>query len=435
MLKEQGNLITEGIPLTRDLLEFAKANDYKISLKTGDYGVGMSESKNRLYPYDNDLVSQVYNLFISGNLYPPDYYHVFMLSNSNMVIHILRKFFDMSGKGVMDFYRDRTLSGREDTVMREYGVKNVSQAESVKQSKEETYLINWRVRNPSQSPVCQENRKATCRRRFGHDYANSAQSVKDMKAQNSFDATGCYTIFTSPEFRKRSREALLSRDGVDHNFRKHKLGEYPEPDYEFIRDRANKLYVLEKLYREDPNEDNKENLLSFILTQYDSGYKYQILKKNGFDAQRAPSMDERLLANILDDMGIDYLTNQYPKFMGGRELDFVIPAHNLAIEVNGDYYHSKNFWDYYGCKGYDGYHVNKFMKCKGNIKLVMFTGDELKNHRDFVRRIISAHINNDEIEIPAVDRIRFGFEEMPPEYNLYELHPSGYTHLYPTSIR
>lgn len=56
MLKERGNLITEGIPLTRDLLDFAKANNYKISLKTGDYGVDMVESKNRLYPYDNSLV-------------------------------------------------------------------------------------------------------------------------------------------------------------------------------------------------------------------------------------------------------------------------------------------------------------------------------------------------------------------------------------------
>ena len=434
MLKERGNLITEGIPLSRDLLDFAKANNYKISLKTGDYGVDMVESKNRLYPYDNSLVDQVYHLFISGNLYPPDYYHIFMLSNSNMVIHILRKFFDMSGKGVMDFYRDRTLSSREDTVMKDYGVRNVSQLESVKLSKEETCLINWKVRNPSQNPELQEKKKVTCRLKFKHDYANSAQSVKDMKAQNWFNRKGCYSIFTSPEFRRGSREKLISRNGVDHNFRKHILEEYPEPDYEFIRERANKLYVLEKIYRENPNEDNRNNLLSFILMQYDSSYRYQILKKNGFDTQRTPSMDEQLLANILDDMGVDYLTNQYPKFICGRELDFILPAYNLAIEVNGDYYHSKDFWDYYGCEGYDDYHVNKFMKCKGNIKLVMFTGDELKNHRDLVINVIGAHINSDAIKIPDTDRIRFGFEDITPEYNLYELHPSGYTHLYPTNI-
>ena len=37
MLKESGNLLTENIPITKDLLDFAKANNYKISLKTGEY--------------------------------------------------------------------------------------------------------------------------------------------------------------------------------------------------------------------------------------------------------------------------------------------------------------------------------------------------------------------------------------------------------------
>ena len=35
MLKESGNLIEEGIPITKELLDFAKANNYKISLKSG----------------------------------------------------------------------------------------------------------------------------------------------------------------------------------------------------------------------------------------------------------------------------------------------------------------------------------------------------------------------------------------------------------------
>ena len=45
MLKEQGNLIEENIPLTRDVLDFAKEYDYKISLKTGDYSKSCNEYK------------------------------------------------------------------------------------------------------------------------------------------------------------------------------------------------------------------------------------------------------------------------------------------------------------------------------------------------------------------------------------------------------
>lgn len=68
MLNESGNLIEENIPITKDLLNFAKANNYKISLKTGDYGTDdlkVIRSKN-----NQNLVSEVAQLYLNKTMYP-----------------------------------------------------------------------------------------------------------------------------------------------------------------------------------------------------------------------------------------------------------------------------------------------------------------------------------------------------------------------------
>ena len=77
MLNEKGNLITEGVPLTRDLLDFALANNYKISLRTGEYG---NDIQKRRSQYNDELISQLYNLYTSGDCYLPHYVGIFGLT-------------------------------------------------------------------------------------------------------------------------------------------------------------------------------------------------------------------------------------------------------------------------------------------------------------------------------------------------------------------
>jgi len=61
MLREQGNLIDENIPITKELLEFAYANNYKISLKTGDYYRG--EFRKDAFNYNINLLSKLNDLY------------------------------------------------------------------------------------------------------------------------------------------------------------------------------------------------------------------------------------------------------------------------------------------------------------------------------------------------------------------------------------
>ena len=90
MLKESGNLLTENIPITKELLDFAKANNYKISLKSGDYRKEpIPTTKGQ--KYNLDLITAVNELYRSGNLYLADYVDTFGISKLDDLSQVFKK--------------------------------------------------------------------------------------------------------------------------------------------------------------------------------------------------------------------------------------------------------------------------------------------------------------------------------------------------------
>ena len=90
MLKESGNLIEEGIPISKELLNFAKANNYKISLKSGDYRKEpIPTTKGQ--KYNLDLITIVSELYRSGNLYLADYVDMFGISKLDDLSQVFKK--------------------------------------------------------------------------------------------------------------------------------------------------------------------------------------------------------------------------------------------------------------------------------------------------------------------------------------------------------
>ena len=94
---------------------------------------------------------------------------------------------------------------------------------------------------------------------------------------------------------------------------------------------------------------NRYNLYNFIDNTYSSKYEMEIasLLKNAIPHNRS--------------------------ILNGQELDFYIPEKKLAIEFNGDYFHSELFKDKY-------YHQNKTIECaKQGIRLIHIFEYEWRN--------------------------------------------------------
>ena len=94
------------------------------------------------------------------------------------------------------------------------------------------------------------------------------------------------------------------------------------------------------------------------------------------------SSPHRKILTFLSNLGIDFEVNNR-SVLGGLELDVFIPEKNLAIEVNGEYYHTVDrLKDKY-------YHYNKYVKSKdAGVRLLQFWGGEISHKPELVFSMI-----------------------------------------------
>jgi very-short-patch-repair endonuclease len=89
---------------------------------------------------------------------------------------------------------------------------------------------------------------------------------------------------------------------------------------------------------------------------------------------------EIFIADILKEVGIKPKSDR--SILNGYELDFYIPDHNLAIEVNGCWWHSATVKS-------TNYHFNKFKNCQSqHIQLMQIWEDWIKTKPEIVRSMI-----------------------------------------------
>lgn len=119
MLNERGNLLTENIPITKELLDFAKANNYKISLKTGAYQKEPILT-TRGQKYNLDLLSAVHNLYYTGLLYLADYIDMFGITKLDDLAQIFKKnkLKMLTRKEVQELYGDQIKQRAANTIDR-----------------------------------------------------------------------------------------------------------------------------------------------------------------------------------------------------------------------------------------------------------------------------------------------------------------------------
>lgn len=112
---------------------------------------------------------------------------------------------------------------------------------------------------------------------------------------------------------------------------------------------------------------------------------------------RGTSIPEKELQNFIRTLLPDseYIFNNR-KLVKGFEIDVYIPSHNLAIEFNGNRYHSE-------LMGKTRlYHLYKTEECeKQNIQLIHIFEDEWKNKKDIIKSKIKNQLNQNDNKIYA----------------------------------
>lgn len=359
MLNESGNLIEENIPITRDLLDFAKANNYKISLKTGDYLIGELEvmrTKN-----NQRLVSEVAQLYLNQMMYPPLYFEIFGFT-------ALASFIGMIKRALGEDYIDCTILYPEE----------------IQEKHRQSCLKNLGVEYPSQSKVMRAKTEATNLRKRG------------VKCNlQLIDTSGDNNCMKKPETRAKAR--------ATNEFY------YGGPSPRCSKDVVRKAFIddSEKLARFDALEEIRQGLRP-ATDIFDLGYSYDRTLKLAIEFEvktKSNYSTEIKIKRLLDDMSIEYI--QQAKIPHGvrnvngnlYELDFWIPHLKLGIELNGLDNHSINYAANGDPKTPD-YHFEKFKAFReSGILMISFTDYEQDHFKDDYENIIKHHLLGEPLNV------------------------------------
>jgi very-short-patch-repair endonuclease len=154
--------------------------------------------------------------------------------------------------------------------------------------------------------------------------------------------------------------------------------------------------------------------VEIICPIHGSFYQRPNYHLNGHGCQKCAnqySTQHEIIKQFLIDNNINFEENTR-QIISPLELDFYIPEHNLAIEVNGLYWHSEE-------NGKDqNYHINKTKLCQEqNISLIHIFEDEFKDWEN-VKLKLHNIINNKE---------SFEDKNLTLDINWNPVCPDGYT--------
>ena len=268
----------------------------------------------------------------------------------------------------------------ESIFIEKYGFKSAAKNEDVKAKIKNTLIERYGIDTPLKNEEFLDKLKKTSLERYGFDNPSKSEEVINNIRETNLERYGSEWYYQTDEFKDKSKKTILERYGVEKysesiNFKKAVIDKriFNYPDIEII-DYDNKIFTLKC------NECNDSFLISTdVLYRRHKNDHIICTKCNKLNSNNR-SNAEIQICKFLDEYNIKYETSVRNIIKG--ELDIFIESKNIAIEHNGNFWHSEYFKD-------KNYHINKYKRCfEKNIQLIQIWEDEWINNREKVKSII-----------------------------------------------
>ena len=223
------------------------------------------------------------------------------------------------------------------TCINKYGVNNPSKLENVKNKIKHTNIERYGFNSPTQNEEIRTKQLKTCFDKYGYDYCQQNIEIKQKSAI---------------KYKKTFFKRLFSTDRLNNKV----LPQFDEHVYINTKTGSDLLFKCKKC-----NRNFYDNLLSGHIPRCEVCYP-----------PKSSIIESEIISFIKSLLPDDMVYERDRKILNGLELDVYIPDKKLAIEFNGNYWHSE-----IGGKKYKNYHLNKTEKCElQNIRLIHIFEDE-----------------------------------------------------------
>lgn len=266
--------------------------------------------------------------------------------------------------------------------------------------------------------------KETTMRIYGVEHTAQLESNQELRKQTTRQKYGVDNVMQVDSIKQKHKDTMFMKYGVENNFRlSDKVQFWNERVYDTLKDEWSD--VFEKLGVMSAQDvalvlnlkrrsffsygDDESALISLLEAWIDLkgnpivyptntlfnldvpffGSWLTLYSKRGLvsvpDAflNTSSSRYEQMVANYLDELGVDYVAN-HRKLLNGLELDFYIPSKNLAIEINPNVTHNSNRYATNPdrvCHGHVqevSYHYNKYkLASEKGVTLIQLYGYDL----------------------------------------------------------
>lgn len=226
------------------------------------------------------------------------------------------------------------------TVLEKYGVDNVARLQEVKDKSRHTMMEKYGVEYFSQHDTWLEKTMATNRKNYGTDFPMQNEDTKANFCKVSLEKYGVDNPFKNPEF-------------VEKNVRHHR---------ELHFDIFVKLMNAKMIDVLSTKEQYVDNYIKLKCRQCGHEWEQEVDGSQHIRcencASKYTSIPEKQVFEFVQSIYKGRIVENTRKILSGkRELDIYIPEKNLAIEYNGNWFHSAE-------KRGDKFHQEKTLECE-----------------------------------------------------------------------
>jgi len=280
-----------------------------------------------------------------------------------------------------------TKQKKASSTERIYGNRSYFQTDDYHRKARATSLSKYGVEVPSASPIVRAKIESTNLSLYGHRSTLSVPDVQDKIKKTLLDRYGVANPMHVPEIvaktTENTRTAYAERlqEILDRRYRTNldRYGRYDPAQLHMSMDMIDLSYNRQWL-----QEQNAQYPLCYIAKKLGMGTSQLSVRFNKLGlvpVQHAISSHHQFILDHLRSKYYGEICINDRKVLNGMELDIVLPELNLAIEIDGVYWHG----ELGGNKPYD-YHLEKTRKCAElGIRLVHIWDTEIADKLDIVK--------------------------------------------------
>ncbi len=281
--------------------------------------------------------------------------------------NVFKDYFNYTNGLVDDYFCNKCkIIKSEKTCIEKYGVSNPMQTDEVKEILRNSIQNKYGVNHYSQTDEYKIKFKKTCNEKYGAD-----------------------NPFINIDIKEKSKSTNIKKYGVEYPSKT----DYFKKNNKDIKERNTyKKYIslLKKEYNVLSYTSEKFEIYHYECGLTSSIYKGLVISRNKSNTCICTECNpigvqhssiESEIRNFLNEYKIDYIKGDRT-ILNGLELDIYIPDYNMAIEVNGVYWHSELYKD-------SKYHINKTLMCRDlGIELLHIWEDDWKFKNLIIKSII-----------------------------------------------